>query len=241
MRFPRRRTPHRLLLSATVAVLAPPFSLPGQTGLPAGPGADLAHAKCQGCHSLDVVTNSAGIARPMWEGVMEEMKVFGMQVTADEDRALTDYLATYLGPDPPPEPDKRPTPAASSTLDGSNLYDRHCSACHGKDGAGVAGQIPPLAGNPYLFKDRFYSVSVLLYGLQGPIEIKGRSYEGVMPGFSHLSDPEIAAIANYVVEAWGNRESLTPDFEAIGPDLLGRVRTKMPTPKEVRKRRSGLR
>ncbi len=190
---------------------------------------------------MGVVIQSAGIARPMWLGVMAEMKEFGMKVTPDEHEALVGYLATYLGPDPPPVPDNKPTAPVASALDGAKLFDRHCSACHGKDGKGVSEQVPPLAGNPYLFKDSRYTIAVLLHGLQGPIAIKGRTYEGVMPGFPHLSGPEIAAAANYIVNAWGNRESLPSDFEVIGPDLVQEVRTKMHAPEELHKRRLKLR
>ena len=240
MGFPRRWTPHRLLLSAAVAVLAAPFSLPGQTSLPRGPGSDLAYAKCQSCHGLEVVIQSAGISRPMWVGVMEEMKEFGMKVTADEDTALTDYFATYLGPDPPLTPGKKPTAAPSSALDGAKLFDRHCGACHGQDGMGVSEQIPPLAGNPYLFNDRSYIVVVLLYGLQGPIAIKGRTYEGVMPGFSHLADSEITAIANYTLSAWGNRALLPPEFQPPSPNLVKRTRAKTLTAGNVWNQRERL-
>ena len=239
--FLLRPTPNCLLLSGALAGLASLFSLPAQTTLPPGPGADLVYAKCQPCHDMGVVIQSAGIARPMWLGVMAEMKEFGMKVTPDEHEALVGYLATYLGPDPPPADENKPTPPVASALEGAKLFDRHCSACHGKDGKGVSEQVPPLAGNPYLFKDSRYTIAVLLHGLQGPITIKGRTYEGVMAGFPHLSGPEIAAAANYIVNAWGNRESLPPDFEAIGPDLVQEVRTKMHAPEEVHKRRLELR
>ena len=186
--FLLRPTPNCLLLSGALAGLASLFSLPAQTTLPPGPGADLVYAKCQPCHDMGVVIQSAGIARPMWLGVMAEMKEFGMKVTPDEHEALVGYLATYLGPDPPPVPDNKPTAPVASALDGAKLFDRHCSACHGKDGKGVSEQVPPLAGNPYLFKDSRYTIAVLLHGLQGPIAIKGRTYEGVMPGFEHLDE-----------------------------------------------------
>ena len=223
--IPLRRKRHTVFLSAAVAWLASLLPLTAQTTLPPGPGADLAYAKCRLCHAMDVVIQSAGITRPMWLGVMEEMKEFGMKVTPDEHEALVHYLATYLGPNPP-APDNKPTPPVASALDGQKLFNRHCSACHGEDGKGVSEQIPPLAGNPYLFKDSRYPIAVLLYGLQGPITIKDRTYEGVMPGFAHLDDAELAAIANYVRTAWGNRPQFLSDHASVVPGVVKAARSR---------------
>ncbi len=239
--IPLRRKRHTVFLSAAVAWLASLLPLTAQTTLPPGPGADLAYAKCRLCHAMDVVIQSAGISRALWLGVMEEMKEFGMKLTPDEHEALVDYLATYLGPDPPPVPDNKPTPPVVSVLDGQKLFNRDCGACHGEDGKGVSEQIPPLAGNPYLFKDSRYTVAVLLYGLQGPIAIKGQTYEGIMPGFGHLDDAEIAAIANYSLSAWGNRASSPSKFQPPSLELVKSTRSEGLTAEKVARRRQQLR
>ena len=214
--------------------------LSGQTSLPPGPGSDLAYAKCQPCHDMGVVIQSAGITRAMWLGVMDEMKEFGMQVTPDERKVLVDYFATYLGPDLPPVPENRQAPPAGSSVDGAQLFDRHCSACHGKDGKGASDQMPPLADNPYLYGDRAYTIAVILYGLQGPITIKDQTFEGVMPDFAHLDDSEIAAIAHYTLTAWRDHSGSASETQLPTAQLARTTRAQALTAKQIsgRRRRS---
>jgi len=90
----------------------------------------------------------------------------------------------------------------------SPLYER-CAVCHQTDGRGVTGTWPPLAGHvPRILArpdGREYLIWVVLFGLQGRIEVRGRSYDLVMPGFSRLSDEEIASLLNHIATQWGNR------------------------------------
>ncbi len=51
---------------------------------------------------------------------------------------------------------------------------------------------------------------MLLYGLQGRIEVLGESYTNVMPAWAHLSDTELAAILNHLLTAWEN-DALLPE------------------------------
>ena len=191
------------LAAASLAFLV---ALYGQTSLPEGPGSDLAYAKCRPCHAMDVVKQSAGISRSMWARVVEEMKDFGMVITASEHAELVEYFATYLGPDPaPPES----SGSATRSFDGGQLYDRNCSACHGKDGQGLPGQMPPLAGNDSVV-DGQYALAVMIYGLEGPIEVREHRYNTAMPPFGHLSDKDLVAIASYLQTAWGNRDEAVP-------------------------------
>jgi cytochrome c oxidase subunit 2 len=84
---------------------------------------------------------------------------------------------------------------------GAAAYGASCAGCHQADGAGLAGVFPPLAGHAAdLFRaDSDYLVQALLYGIQGPIEVQGANYNGVMPAWSQLSDDDLAAILNHLV------------------------------------------
>jgi hypothetical protein len=46
---------------------------------------------------------------------------------------------------------------------------------------------------------------ILLKGLQGPITVKGSSFNGAMPTWTTLQDKQIAAVLTYVRQAWGNK------------------------------------
>jgi len=50
-------------------------------------------------------------------------------------------------------------------------------------------------------------VAIVLYGLQGPVTVRGLVYNGNMPAWNHLSDEEIAAVLSYIRSSWGNRAS----------------------------------
>jgi hypothetical protein len=41
---------------------------------------------------------------------------------------------------------------------------------------------------------------VVLYGLQGPLTVEGKTYNGVMPPFRQLKDQEVADVLNYVLK-----------------------------------------
>lgn len=97
--------------------------------------------------------------------------------------------------------------------DGAELYQQHCSMCHGLTGAGIPGVFPPLAGSDFLVKEREQALRAPLAGLFGKIEVNGRTYEGGMPPVL-LPDEQIAAVFGYVCQAWGNH-SPAPTREDI--------------------------
>lgn len=192
----------RTLIPALLALLVP-FAFAQDKGpLPAGPGVNLVYAKCQQCHPINYVVDSAGLPDFLWEDTLSLMKQLGMQVTEDEEEKLYQYLTTYLGTDPPPEPEA--DSGQTAEVDGGSVYAGSCAVCHGDEGQGVPGAFPPLAGHAAKLAaaDRSYLPLVVLYGLSGEIDIQGREYNGVMPPWSQLSDDEIAALLNTVTIGW---------------------------------------
>jgi mono/diheme cytochrome c family protein len=56
-------------------------------------------------------------------------------------------------------------------------------------------------------------VRIILHGLMGPIEVNGTKYPGQVPmtAFKGLSDQEVAGVATYVRNTFGNKGSaVTP-------------------------------
>ncbi len=99
--------------------------------------------------------------------------------------------------------------------DGQQLFTLYCSACHAPDGKGATGgTFPPLAGSPWVGGDPDRFVKIVLHGLQGPIEVLGKSYNLAMPPQgAMLPDDQIAAIVTYVRSAWGNAAApVTTEF-----------------------------
>jgi hypothetical protein len=72
------------------------------TELPAGPDRELVSKTCTSCHDLQMVFDSAGISREIWDATLDQMTDNGLQVSAAERAKILNYLSTYLGPSPPP-------------------------------------------------------------------------------------------------------------------------------------------
>ncbi|MFN4231615.1 c-type cytochrome [Thermus sp.] len=107
--------------------------------------------------------------------------------------------------------------------DGKALYGQHCAACHGAEGQGVPGAIPPLAGNPKV-QDEAYVAKVVREGLSGPLEVNGVAYSGVMPPLPQVSEAEARAIAQYLKGLAGAQaEAQAPAPQVQGDPALGRA------------------
>ncbi len=95
--------------------------------------------------------------------------------------------------------------AAPPEVRGDQLFAGVCQPCHQSHGYGIPGQYPPLAGSEWLLEDQETPIRVLLFGLAGPIVVKGRSFNNRMPAFQDkLSNEEIAAVITFVRSQWGN-------------------------------------
>ncbi len=86
---------------------------------------------------------------------------------------------------------------------GREIYSDFCMQCHLPDGKGTPKVFPPLAGSDWLTDKRKESIHSIKYGLNGPIEVNGESYNGAMTSLG-LEDEEIADVMNYIMNSWGN-------------------------------------
>ncbi|GAB4245122.1 MAG: hypothetical protein OHK005_10320 [Candidatus Methylacidiphilales bacterium] len=111
---------------------------------------------------------------------------------------------------------------------GRRLYTANCASCHQATGLGVPGQYPPLAGSEWVLSQQGWGenhlVKILLLGLQGPIQVKGNTYNGNMPNLN-LKDDQIAYILTYIRQEWGNAAGpITPEgVAAMRAELSGRT------------------
>ena len=72
----------------------------------------------------------------------------------------------------------------------------------------MAGQFPPLAGNPVVTGDATKVIHIVKDGLQGTIHVNGGTYNGVMPVWkTQLKNADIAAVVTYIRSSWGNHAS----------------------------------
>ncbi len=115
---------------------------------------------------------------------------------------------------------------------GQKIYEANCQVCHQLTGTGVPFQFPPLAGSEWVLApgpNRI--IRIVLFGLQGPITVKGTEWQNVqMPNIgsaANLSDDDIAALLTFIRgnQAWGNDTSpVTPEeVKAVRDQTAGRT------------------
>lgn len=91
---------------------------------------------------------------------------------------------------------------------GKLLYDRHCSNCHQPDGRGLGRVYPPLADSDFLKNNFGKTLCLMRHGISGELVVNGKSFNQPMPGVPSLTDLEIAEIATYIFNTWGNQRGL---------------------------------
>lgn len=102
---------------------------------------------------------------------------------------------------------------------GKRLYTANCVACHQPTGEGQTGQFPPLNGSKLATGSPARLVRILLHGLQGPVVVRGTTYNGNMPAFADkLNDEQLALLLTYVRQEWSNQAG------PISPDMVAAAR-----------------
>jgi mono/diheme cytochrome c family protein len=102
-------------------------------------------------------------------------------------------------------------PAADPIKVGTAAYASACAACHLPTGVGQTGTIPPLAASEWVTGSEERLIRIVLYGVKGPIKVKGADYNSAMPAFGRVqgsgynwSDEKVAATLTYIRQAFGN-------------------------------------
>jgi len=111
--------------------------------------------------------------------------------------------------DAPPNAEPAPTTVAVNSS-GEAIYASNCIACYQANGQGLSGAFPPLAGSERVTGSAYRPIAIVLHGLQGPITVAGKEYNGVMMAggtAGAMDDQQIADMPSYVRSSWGNTAS----------------------------------
>ncbi len=88
--------------------------------------------------------------------------------------------------------------------EGGTLYQTYCVACHQADGKGDGARFPSLHSTRWVSGNKPRLISVVLHGLQGEIDVEGRTWNGVMPAHGFLTDEQVAKLLTYLRQSFGN-------------------------------------
>lgn len=85
---------------------------------------------------------------------------------------------------------------------GERVYKKHCENCHGVNGEGLQRLIPPLNDLTWLESDSL--ACIIKYGIDGPIEVSGITYNSRMPSNALIENDEIADVISYIRFEFGH-------------------------------------
>lgn len=123
-------------------------------------------------------------------------------MSPDDVRAIAVYLKGL-----PPSPDPQfSAPDTASMRRGEAIFSDACTACHLEGARGQAGLFPPLRGSAVAQQnDPMGVIHIILAGTRvGPSPKTPTPFS--MPSFGwKLNDQEVADVATYIRNGWGNR------------------------------------
>jgi mono/diheme cytochrome c family protein/glucose/arabinose dehydrogenase len=112
---------------------------------------------------------------------------------------------------------------------GEALFTSVCQTCHGADGGGVKSLAPPLNQSEWVTGNKDKLISIVLFGLTGPVKVNGHVYQtpevsGDMPGIGYDKDmpsEDIAQLLSYIRRSWRN------NADKVTTEEVNKVRTKL--------------
>jgi mono/diheme cytochrome c family protein len=144
-------------------------------------------------------------ARAAAGGAMADVITYSTAYLTDADRRA---IAVYLKSQPASPAVASTSPDAAAMRRGAEVYSDACSSCHLQNGAGQSRIFPPLGKDAVLQQtDPTGVLHLILSGTQIGVSASHPSALS-MPSFAwKLSDQEIADVATFIRNSWGNQAS----------------------------------
>jgi cytochrome c oxidase cbb3-type subunit 2 len=152
-----------------------------------------------------------------------ELTVAGYEIIPKpEAKELAEYLLSLHVDTPLPDAPVTPPGGSYATVGGESqagsgedamfargraVYGSLCGLCHGNDGLGKPGQVPPLAGSEWVNNKGVQRIArIALAGISGKIQAEGRDWNLSMAAMgAALSDADLAAVLTFIRQSWGNQ------------------------------------
>jgi glucose/arabinose dehydrogenase/mono/diheme cytochrome c family protein len=110
----------------------------------------------------------------------------------------------YTGETPSARPAQSSSAGAQSAAPiggdtpGGRIYAQACAACHMRDGSGVPGMQPALAGSRVIAGDPERLIRLLLLGPAAVLPADREKFSNEMPPFAAMNDDDLADVINYL-------------------------------------------
>ena len=148
-------------------------------------------------------------------GPMRAVVLASTQLLSEDDqRAMARYLANVPARAEP----TAPAPDRQTLGRGRTVYNLHCGTCHLPTGEGDPEMAPRLDRGSLVVQDADPAalLNVILYGPALAVRASGSPWRTPMDHYRYeLDDEEIAAVATYVRNSWGNAAgAVLPDAVA---------------------------
>jgi nitrite reductase (NO-forming) len=175
------------------------------TSIPPG-GAAIVELKCEVPGTFILVDHA--IFRTFNKGALAMLEVNGAKNPEIYSEKQSDLVYQPEGPAIQSMGGDAPvTPPAQSKAErierGERTFKTVCAACHQPNGEGIPDAFPPLAASDFLNADKPRAIGVVVHGLTGEIQVKGKTFNSVMPSLG-LTDEVVANVLTYVYSQWGN-------------------------------------
>jgi mono/diheme cytochrome c family protein/glucose/arabinose dehydrogenase len=165
--------------------------------------------------ATETYPNNSYVADAVISNLEGRESVFLSQVTAsvpDTNTAIHKQLQRVTAYIANKQASRNPEMLKKQFPKGVAMFTTICQTCHGQDGNGVASLGPPLNQSEWVTGDKEKLISIVLYGLTGPVEVKGHLYKapeinGDMPGIGYnkdLSDEDVAQLLSFIRKSWRN-------------------------------------
>jgi len=148
-------------------------------------------------------------------GPMNEIILHSTRWLSEKDLTA---MAIYLKSSPVQDGSPGPSPTAEQIDAGSGVYKERCEKCHAPSGRGAMFGGPPLQGSAVVVDaDPASLINVILYGADAPAALAPfGAWETMKPYRTVLTNDDVAAVADYVRNSWGNKGcAVTPSEVAI--------------------------
>ena len=99
------------------------------------------------------------------------------------------------------------------------IYQQHCANCHQADGSGLGRVYPPLAKSDFMMNNPDAVLCLMKNGIEDEMIVNGITYNKAMPGIPSLTELEIAEIATYIYNSWGNTRKMV-EVNQVTPILM---------------------